>query len=141
MWNELGRQVGLSNILRIMRRKGIATQTKRTCPQFGAKIHLAIGVQKSTTATTDGVVGQSVCRSTLRWKFFQRSIECSKRRHTAGCFQSTAGPAVKGQARPRHFFRGGDIKGFHDFQGFSKSDSFLALFVLFQQDSNQISKQ
>jgi len=40
--NELSGQVGLSNVLRVVRREVVARQTKWARPELGPEIHLAV---------------------------------------------------------------------------------------------------
>ena len=49
LWNELSRKALLTQLIRIVWGKVIASETERACPQFGLEVYLAPWIKNSTT--------------------------------------------------------------------------------------------
>lgn len=105
--NQLGRQIRLADILGVMRRKVIARQTKRTHPQLGAEVDLAVRIEDGVTSgrgAADGVVLEGRGGGGGGGQLFEGGVERADGGDAAGGFEAGGGPAVEGEAGAGRFF-------------------------------------
>lgn len=97
--NELSGQVGLADILCIVRREVITRQTERTGPQLRHEIHLTVRIEHGATLVahaSDGLVLEGNLGHIVGRYLLKRGVEAAQRRHAACSFDTAAGPALEG---------------------------------------------